>query len=184
MAHENFPRSDRSWQKFFPSPSYFLSDFQAGTLTGEWESVNCAGFCVKYLLLDWMCSVSSEQRGSHWKICNRLKAGLGAPDSPALNGFCCFSVWIRSFWLTSHLFYMNSTAFLSPTGLWLLKIPLAYLQICRNSTVRVSLAMKTTIIHLLYSFYLPDWYLLAHVFLLLARDVAWMQKIPGPAFVW
>lgn len=55
-------------------------------------------------------------------------SGLGTPGWPALNGFCCLT-------------------FLSPTGLWLLRISLAHLQICRNGTLRVPLPKKT------YSFY-------------------------------
>lgn len=93
MVHETFPGSGRSWKKISPSSSdFFLFDFQVATLIEEGESVKGVGFCVKYLILDRMCSVSSEQRGSYWQICNRLKAGLGAPGLPALNGFFYFSV--------------------------------------------------------------------------------------------
>lgn len=80
---------------------------------------------------------------------------------------------------------MNSAAFVSSTGLGLLRICLAYLQICRNSTVRVSLAKKITVIHsVLFILFISLVYFFTCYILLLARDDTWMQKIPGPAFFW
>lgn len=80
---------------------------------------------------------------------------------------------------------MNSAAFLSPTGLWLLRICLAYLQMCWNSTVRVSQAKKISIIHSILFILCTSLVCFGTCcILLLARDDTWMQKIPGPAFVW
>lgn len=139
MVHETSPGPGRTCKKLFPSIRYFLSDFQAGILTGEGDSVKCAGFCVKYLLLDWM-----------WWAKGILLESLQQVEG-----------WIRSFWLTCFKWIL--LLFYHPQGCecWEFVLPSSR---CAETALWEYLRPRKSLLFILfYSFYVPAWFVLAHV---------------------